>query len=128
MSHGMLTVGGVISLALGSFLLFETPEPALRLSLQVLVPAVLVASGFFIVVIWLAVKAQMRKHYSGTESMIEAQGEAATDISGEGKVFFQGEYWTAQSDQFIPRGAKVKIRAVSGLKLTVEEIKKEKNN
>ncbi len=33
MSHGMLTVGGVISLALGSFLLFETPEPALRLSL-----------------------------------------------------------------------------------------------
>ena len=128
MSHGMLTVGGVISLALGSFLLFETPEPALRLSLQVLVPAVLVASGFFIVVIWLAVKAQMRKHYSGTESMIEAQGEAVTDINGEGKVFFQGEYWTAQSDQFIPRGAKVKIRAVSGLKLTVEETKKEKNN
>ena len=102
MSHGMLTVGGVISLALGSFLLFETPEPALRLSLQVLVPAVLVASGFFIVVIWLAVKAQMRKHYSGTESMIEAQGEAATDISGEGKVFFQGEYWTAQMISSFP--------------------------
>jgi len=128
MSHGMLTVGGVISLALGSFLLFETPEPALRLSFQVLIPAVLVASGFFIVVIWLAVKAQMRKHYSGTESMIEGQGEASTDIDGEGKVFFQGEYWTGQSDQFIPRGAKVKIKEVSGLKLTVEEIKKEKIN
>ncbi len=91
----MLTVGGVISLALGSFMLFDTPEPALRISLQVLIPAVLVASGFFIVVIWLAVKAQMRKHYSGTESMIEGQGEARTDIDGEGKVFFQGEYWTA---------------------------------
>jgi membrane-bound serine protease (ClpP class) len=128
MSHGMLTVGGVISLALGSFLLFETPEPALRLSFQVLIPAVLVASGFFIVVIWLAVKAQMRKHYSGTESMVEGQGEASTDIDGEGKVFFQGEYWTGKSDQFIPRGAKVKIKEVSGLKLTVEEIKKEKIN
>lgn len=123
MSHGMLTVGGVISLALGSFLLFETPEPALRLSFQVLIPAVLVASGFFIVVIWLAVKAQMRKHYSGTESMVEGQGEASTDIDGEGKVFFQGEYWTGQSDRFIPKGAKVRITKVSGLKLIVEEIK-----
>ncbi|PKN05433.1 MAG: serine protease [Deltaproteobacteria bacterium HGW-Deltaproteobacteria-9] len=128
MSHGMLTVGGVISLALGSFLLFETPEPALRLSFQVLIPAVLVASGFFIVVIWLAVKAQMRKHYSGTESMIEGQGEASTDIDGEGKVFFQGEYWTGQSDRFIPKGAKVRITKVSGLKLIVEEIKTRENH
>lgn len=123
MSHGMLTVGGVISLALGSFMLFDTPEPALRISLQVLLPAVLVASGFFIIVILLAVKAQMRKHYSGTEAMIEGQGEAQTAIDGEGKVFFQGEYWTAESDQFIPAGAKVRVKKVDGLKLIVEEIK-----
>jgi len=57
--------------------------------LQVLLPAVLVASGFFIIVILLAVKAQMRKHYSGTEAMIEGQGEAQTAIDGEGKVFFR---------------------------------------
>lgn len=126
MSHGMLTVGGVISLALGSFMLFDTPEPALRISLQVLIPAVLVASAFFMVVIWLAVKAQMRKHYSGPESMAEGEGEARTDIKGEGKVFFQGEYWTANSDQFIPQGAKVRVKKVEGLILIVEEIKKEK--
>jgi membrane-bound serine protease (ClpP class) len=125
MSHGMLTVGGVISLALGSFMLFDTPEPALRISLQVLIPAVLVASGFFIVVIWLALKAQMRKHYSGKESMLDGRGEARTNIDGEGKVFFQGEYWTGQSDQFIPQGAKVRIKKVDGLNLIVEEIKKE---
>lgn len=123
MSHGMLTVGGVISLALGSFMLFDTPEPALRISLQVLIPAVLVASVFFIVVILLAVKAQMRRHYSGTESMVEGRGEARTAIDGEGKVFFQGEYWTAKSDRFIPQGAKVRIKKVEGLNLIVEEIK-----
>lgn len=123
MSHGMLTVGGVISLALGSFLLFDSPEPALRISLQVLLPAVLVASGFFIVIILLAVKAQMRKHYSGTESMIGGLGEAVTDIHGAGKVFFQGEYWTAGSDREIPKGASVRIVKVEGLKLVVEEIK-----
>ncbi len=128
MSHGMLTVGGVISLALGSFMLFDTPEPALRLSLQVLIPAVAVASLFFIVVIWLAVKAQMRKHYSGAESMIEEKAEASTDINREGKVFYRGEYWTAEADRFIPKGARVKIKKVSGLKLIVEEIKEEHKN
>jgi membrane-bound serine protease (ClpP class) len=125
MSHGMLTVGGVISMALGSFMLFDTPEPALRISLQVLIPAVLTASAFFIVIIWLALRAQMRKHYSGTESMVNAEGQAQTDIRDDGKVFYQGEYWTAQSDQFIPKGAKVRILKVEGLKLVVEEIKKQ---
>lgn len=126
MSHGMLTVGGVISLALGSFMLFDTPEPALRLSLQVLIPAVALASLFFIIVIWLALKAQLRKHYSGTETMIDEQAQASTDIDQEGKVFYKGEYWTARADQFIPKGAKVRIKEVAGLTLTVDEIK-EKN-
>jgi len=126
MSHGMLTVGGVISLAMGSLLLFDTKEPALRISLQVLIPAVLTASAFFIVVVWLAVKAQMRKHYSGTESMAGGEGEAKTDITGEGKVFYKGEYWTARSEQPISRGAKVRILSVDGLTLVVEEIKKTK--
>ncbi|KAF0155671.1 MAG: membrane-bound serine protease (ClpP class) [Syntrophaceae bacterium] len=123
MSYGMLTVGGVISMALGSFFLFDTPEPALRVSWQVLIPAVVVASAFFIVVIRLAIKAQTRKHYSGTETMIEAQGEAVTDIDVKGQVLFQGEYWAAESNYLIPKGAKVLIKKVEGLKLTVEEIK-----
>ena len=123
MSYGMLTIGGVISLSLGSLFLFDTPEPALRVSWQVLIPAVVVSSAFFIVVIWLAIKAQMRKHYSGTETMIEAQGEAVTDIDTKGQVLFQGEYWAAESHYLIPKGAKVLIKKVEGLKLTVEEIK-----
>jgi membrane-bound serine protease (ClpP class) len=124
MSHGMLTVGGIISLTMGSLLLFDTKDPALRISLQVLVPAILVASGFFIVVIWLAVKAQMRKHFTGTEAMIGAEAEAATDIADEGKVFLEGEYWKAISKEPVKKGAKVKVVKVEGLSLIVEEIKK----
>jgi membrane-bound serine protease (ClpP class) len=124
MSHGMLTVGGIISLTMGSLLLFDTTEPALRISLQVLIPAILVASGFFIVVIWLAVKAQMRKHFTGTEAMIGAEAEAATDITDEGKVFLEGEYWKAISKEPVKKGAKVKVVKVEGLSLIVEEIKK----
>jgi len=124
MSHGMLTVGGVISLVLGSLLLFDSPEPALRLSFQVLIPAVLVASGFFMVVIWLAVKAQMRKHFSGAEAMIGAEAEVMKDINNEGEVFIMGEYWKAVSEHPVKKGAKVKVIKVDGLKLFVEEIKK----
>jgi len=124
MSHGMLTVGGIISLTMGSLFLFDTKDPALRISLQVLIPAILVASGFFIVVIWLAVKAQMRKHFTGTEAMIGAEAKAATDITDEGKVFLEGEYWKAISKEPVKKGAKVRVVKVEGLSLIVEEIKK----
>lgn len=124
MSHGMLTVGGIISLIMGSLLLFDTTEPALRISLQVLVPAVLVASGFFIAVILLAVKAQMRKHYTGEESMIGAEAEAVTDITDEGKVFLKGEYWKAISKEPVKNGARVRVVKVDDMSLIVEEIKK----
>ena len=124
MSHGILTVGGVISLIMGSLLLFDTPEPALRISLQVLIPAILVASGFFIVVIWLAIKAQMRKHFTGVEAMVGTEAEVVTDIDNEGKVFLKGEYWRATSEKPVKKGAKVKVIKVEGLSLIVEEIKK----
>jgi len=125
MSHGMLTVGGVIALILGSLLLFDSPEPALRLSFQVLIPAVLVASGFFIVVIMLAVKAQLRKHFTGAEAMVGSEAEVMKDIDNEGEVFVMGEYWKATSENPIKKGTKVKILKVDGLKLKVEEMKKQ---
>lgn len=124
MSHGMLAMGGVVSMALGSLMLFDTAEPALRVSLQVLVPAVLTISAFFMVVVWLAVKAQRRKHYSGAESMAGGEGDAKTDIDGDGKVFYKGEYWTAKSARPIAKGAKVRILKVEGLNLIVEAIDK----
>jgi membrane-bound serine protease (ClpP class) len=125
MSHGILAVGGVISLIMGSLLLFDTTEPALRLSLQVLIPAILIASGFFIVVIWLAIKAQLRKHSTGVEAMTGTEAEVVTDIdNNEGKVFLRGEYWKATSKDPIKKGAKVRVIKVEGLNLIVEEIKK----
>ena len=128
MSHGMLTVGGIISLIMGSLLLFDTAEPALRVSLQVLIPAILVVSGFFIVVIWMATKAQLRKHLTGAEAMIGAETEALTDIANEGKVFLEGQYWKAISEKPIKQGTKVKIVKVEGLSLIVEEINKEQKS
>ncbi len=123
MSHGILTIGGIISLVLGSLMLFESPEPALRLSLQVMIPAVIVVSLFFVGVIYLAVKAQMRKPHTGGEGMIGMAGEAVTEVEKSGKIFVNGEYWNAFSKEPIARGKKVRIVSISGLLAEVEELK-----
>ena len=83
-----------------------------------MIPAVLLISGFFIVVIMMAVKAQLRKHETGKEAMIGLPAEAVTDIEEEGKVFVKGEYWRATSEKPIKKGAKVKILKVDGLTLS----------
>jgi membrane-bound serine protease (ClpP class) len=104
-------------------MLFESPEPALRLSLQVMIPAVIVISLFFVGVISLAVKAQMRKPHTGREGMIGMIGEAITDVGESGKIFTNGEYWNAFSKEPIAKGKKVRIISISGLLAQVEELK-----
>ncbi len=121
-SHGLLTVGGIVSLIMGSLLLFDSSEPAMRVSLQVLVPTVTILSLFFIGVISLVVKAQLRKKLTGKEGMEGAEGVAVTDISDRGKVQIKGEYWNAASDQVIPQGKQIRVKSVEGLTLNVEEI------
>jgi membrane-bound serine protease (ClpP class) len=115
-------MGGVVSLILGSIMLFESPDPALRVSWSVLVPSVAIVSLFFIGVISIAVRAQMRKVLTGGEGMIGAVGETASEVSGRGKVIIRGEYWDACSKAPIGKGRPVKVVRVNGLKIEVEEV------
>jgi membrane-bound serine protease (ClpP class) len=121
-SHGILTIGGIVSLVLGSLLLFDSPDPALRVSLKVMIPSLVVISLFFAGVVSLVLKAQLRKRQSGREAMIGAQGEAVTDVHEAGKVFVHGEYWNAWSDNRIEKGKQVRVVEVAALKLKIEEL------
>jgi len=125
-SHGMLTVAGVISLILGSVMLFESPSPALRVSLNVMIPTVVITSLFFAGVITLAMKAQMRKPVTGLEGMMGEEGDAITEIYKDGKVFVRGEYWNAFSRKLVGKGKRVKVIGVKGLNVEIEEVRKEK--
>jgi len=120
-SHGVLTMGGVVSLALGSIMLFESPDPALRVSWSVLVPTVAIVSLFFAGVISIAVRAQMRRVATGSEGMIGVLGEAASAVHEKGKVLIRGEYWNAFSKAPIEKGKKVQVVDVKGLNIEVEE-------
>lgn len=122
-SNGILTIGGIISLVLGSLMLYNYPDAAIRVSLEVLIPTVIVISLFFIVVISLAVKAQRRKPRTGSEGMIGMTGTTVTAVRDEGKVMVQGEYWNAVSKEEIPEGKRIRVVAMKGLVLEVEEDK-----
>ena len=120
-SFGLLAVGGIISLLLGSMMLFESPNPELRLSWKVLTPTVALASSFFLVTAGLAFKAYRKKPATGSEGLIGMEGIAETDITPDGKVFVHGENWNASSDEMIARGAKVIVLEVKGLTLKVRK-------
>jgi len=122
-SHGVLTIGGVISLIMGSLLLFDSPDPALRVSWKVMIPALTVICLFFVAVIALVLKAQMRNKSSGKEGMVGLVGEAVTDIHENGKAFVKGEYWDAFSVNPVAKGKGIKVISVEGFKINVEEIK-----
>lgn len=121
-SHGLLAVGGVISLLLGSLMLIETPTEYMRISLSVIIPAVLVSAGFFTFAVTKAVKARLSKPTTGMEGLIGETGVTVTSIAPEGKVSIHGEYWNAFSDENIEKDQKIIVVAVKNLKLQVKKI------
>jgi len=120
-SHGMLAVGGVISLLLGSLMLIESPADYMQISLSVIIPAVLVSAAFFIFAVTMAIRARIRKPTTGMEGLVGETGVAATSLAPEGKVSVHGEFWNALSDQPIEKGEKVKVTEVDRLKLKVKK-------
>lgn len=121
-SHGLLSVGGVISLLLGSLMLIESPTEYMRISLTVIIPAVLVSAGFFTFAVTKAIKARLKKPTTGMEGLVGEVGISVTDIDPEGKVSVHGEYWNAFSDEKIEKGQKVEVVSVKNLKLQVKRI------
>ena len=121
-SYGMLAVGGIVSMVLGSLMLFPSPEPYLRLSWSVILVTVLTTTVFFVVVVAKVIEAHRQKPITGVEGMVGEEGVADSDIMPEGKVVLRGEYWNAVSSAPIRKGEKVQVVAVKGLQLTVKKL------
>jgi len=120
-SHGMLTVGGVIAMTFGSLLLFDSPEPYVKVSLTIILTTVFLVTGFAVFVIRKAVAVHRIKPVSGKEGLVGEKGVADSDIMPEGKVIIRGEYWDAWSDNPISQGEKISVVSVEGMKVKVEK-------
>lgn len=118
-SHGALTIGGIIATTLGSIMLIDSPYPFLRVSLQVIVPAVLATAAFFVFAVGLGLKAQRRKPTTGSQGLIRETGITLSTLNPVGRILIHGEQWTARSEHPIEKGEPVQVVGLAGLTLHV---------
>ncbi len=124
-THGVLGVGGVVSMVLGALLLIHTPLTGMGVSLGT---ALAVALPFAVIVVILmraVLRSRSWKQAAGKEELLGEEGEVIESIGGAaatGLVRVHGELWRAasQSGQSIPKGARARVKGVDGLTVQVE--------
>jgi membrane-bound serine protease (ClpP class) len=122
-SFGILALGGITAMVIGSMMLINAPIPELRPSLRLIIPVAVGVSLIFIMLVFLVIKAHGRKAFTGREGLVGEVGVARTDLSPEGKVFVHGELWNAEAETAIPKGSKVKVvKALDSLKIRVTKV------
>ncbi|MEJ7589441.1 MAG: nodulation protein NfeD [Ferruginibacter sp.] len=124
-SHGMLAIGGIVSLLLGSMMLIKTSSPLelAGISRMVIISTTAVTALFFLLVIGAGLKSQKRKAVTGPEAMTGVKGIALDPLDPEGRVSVQGEIWNASSiSGNIIKGETVRVKAIKKLVLYVEKV------
>jgi membrane-bound serine protease (ClpP class) len=116
-SYGVLSIGGFISLILGSIMLFGD----VGVSLKLMVPTIVFTGGFFVILAGLAYRAYRTRPKGGSDGLMGEVGLVKEIIDPEGLVFVHGEYWQAKSGEKLEPGEKVKVVGVEGLVLQVEK-------
>ncbi len=122
-SFGMLTIGGIISMIIGSVMLIDSFNPLIRISWSIIIPVVLFSTAFFLLLFKLAFKAYKNKQITGIDGLIGIEGDADTEINSEGgAVYVNGEIWRAYSDEKIQKSSRIKVIELKNMKLKVEKI------
>lgn len=125
-SYGLLTIGGIISMILGSMMLFDVtgvPRELYSVSLSVIIPVVIFTILFFVIALSFAAKAHRNRPTTGLEGIVGEIGEALTEIGDSGSVEVHGEIWKASAPETIKKGTKIIVKSIDHMVLTVEEYK-----
>lgn len=122
-SYGMLSIAGILSMVLGSMMLFKGAPPQFQVAWRVLIPTVLLVSGFFITVVTLVVRAHVHPPHTGAEGLIGETGVVKLCRELEGKVLVHGELWQARFSAPVSVGDKVVVEAVDRLVVEVKPLK-----
>ncbi|HRY28797.1 MAG TPA: nodulation protein NfeD [Elusimicrobiota bacterium] len=117
-SHGLLMVGGTLCFIAGSLLLFESPEPYFRVSLEIIGGTAVASLAFLVFVVKKILAVRVMASITGKEALVGQIGEARPD----GMVFVHGEYWEAESAAPLSPGQKVRVVEVMGNRLRVEKV------
>ena len=121
-AHGILGVGGAVSMVLGAVMLINSPVPEMRIHWSTAIGLALPFSAITIFLLGLAVKARRNKVVTGVEGMVGETGAAITALEPAGRVFVHGEYWNAVAVRPVAAGERVRVTAIHQLQLTVEPV------
>ena len=124
-SHGLLAAGGVLSLLLGSIILFEGGAGGPRLSWGIIAAATVTTTTFFLLVVGAGLRAQKRRVTTGAQGMVDRRGIVVDRVAPEGRVRIGDEYWRAVSGNPLDPGTEVQVTGVDGLVLRVRAFAKE---
>jgi membrane-bound serine protease (ClpP class) len=121
-SYGLLAIGGVVSMMLGSLMLIKSDAEFFQISWSVIIPVIAATAAISLFVVGMGVRALRRSPLTGSEGMIGAVGIAKTALQPDGKLMIHGELWDAVSDSPVEEGGTAKVLRVEGLKLYVTPV------
>lgn len=119
-AHGVLAIGGIVTLTLGGLLLVDAPIPEMRVHLLTALAVSIPLGVITVFLMSIALKARANKVVTGVQGLIGEIGLAQSALSPQGKVFIHGELWDAISSANLPPGQPVVVRQVKGLQLSVD--------
>ena len=121
-SYGLLAIGGVVAMLLGSMMLIKTDVEFLQISWSVTLPVVALTAAFSIFMVGMGVKAMRRRPATGREEMVGLVGIVQTALTPRGQLAVHGELWEAISDRPLQPGDKAEVIRVDGLQLHVKPL------
>ncbi|HEV3076870.1 MAG TPA: nodulation protein NfeD [Thermoanaerobaculia bacterium] len=121
--HGVLALSGAVSLIIGSLLLFSSPEPELRVSLEWITVVTLLTLAAVCTLLVAAWRARRRPVRTGAEGLVHERGVARSELRPQGKVFVHGELWDATAEQPVAAGEEVEVIGVRDMNLAVRPLR-----
>jgi membrane-bound serine protease (ClpP class) len=123
-SHGVLLLGGIVSMLLGAMFLIRSPLTPGGVSFGVALAATLPFAFLTVFLMRLVLKSRKWKTVTGKEELLGEEGVVTIALpgGGEGMIRVHGELWRASAKNDVPVGAKVRVLQVEGLKLDVEPL------
>jgi membrane-bound serine protease (ClpP class) len=119
-THGVLGIGGIVTLTLGGLFLVDGPIPEMRVHLWTALGVSVPLGVITVFLMSIALKARRNKVSTGIQGLIGEIGITQTELSPLGTVFVHGELWRARSRQPVANGEQVRVIGVNGLQLEVE--------
>jgi membrane-bound serine protease (ClpP class) len=124
-SHGVLLLGGIVSMLLGAMFLIRSPLTPAGVSLGIALAVTLPFAFITVFLMRLVLKSRGWKSVTGKEELLGEEGvvTAALPAGGEGMIRIHGELWRARSQDGIAEGTSVRVLRIDGLQLFVEPMK-----